>query len=58
MMSYVQVVHRQMVTPKVETAVGVVIPPLKLTDDVQEFMKNEDSRRGRHTIVQEKTNKQ
>jgi hypothetical protein len=53
-----EVVHRQMVTPKVETAVGVVIPPLKLTDDVQEFMKNEDSRRGRHTIVQEKTNKQ
>ena len=35
-----------MVTPKVETAVGVVIPPLKLTDDVQEFIKNEDSRRG------------
>lgn len=34
-----QVVHRQLVTPRVETGVGVAIPPLRLTDDVQDFMK-------------------
>ena len=28
-----------MVTPRVETGVGVAIPPLRLTDDVQDFMK-------------------
>lgn len=36
-----------MVTPRVETAVGVAISPIKLTDDVREFMKNQDARRTR-----------
>ena len=47
----VQVVHWQMVTPRVERAVGAVIPPLKLTDDVREFMKNQDNKRA----VQDRT---
>lgn len=51
-----QVVHRQLVTPHVKTAVGVAIPPVRLTDDVQDFMRRHSAdTRGRIRRSQNRT---
>ena len=40
-----------MVAPRVESEVGVVIPPLRLTDDVRDFMKRHKNKQTLKTLI-------